>query len=158
MRRIDMVRYTLFEIFGKKVGKGWWPFFKKAPNWRHCRRLVSFFICIGDLAVKDFDDLHCILRGDARPRGGHHVKRVLSGKEVRHVVQDGVAYIVGMALQPQADLVPFSRKLLEGVGVIEVYCQDVRVEECVRGDVRHLPGKAAVPPQCAHPVEALQFP
>lgn len=132
--------------------------FKKAPNWRHCRRLVSFFICIGDLGVKDFDDLHCILRGNARPRGGHHVKRGLAGKEVRHVVQDGVAYIVGMALQPQADLVPFSRKLLEGVGVIEVYCQDVRVEECVRGDVRHLPGKAAVPPQCAHPVEALQFP
>ena len=58
-----MVRYTLFEIFGK----GWWPFFKKAPNWRHCRRLVSFFICIGDLGVKDFDDLHCILRGDDRP-------------------------------------------------------------------------------------------
>ena len=61
-----MVRYTLFEIFGKEVGKGWWPFFKNAPNWRHCRRLVSFFICIGDLGVKDFDDLHCILRGDVR--------------------------------------------------------------------------------------------
>ncbi len=52
-----MVRYTLFEIFGKEVGKGWWPFFKKAPNWRHCRRSVSFFICIGDLGVKDFEAL-----------------------------------------------------------------------------------------------------
>ena len=47
--------------------------FKKALNWRHCRRLVSFFICIGDLGVKDYDDLHCILRGAPWEGGGASV-------------------------------------------------------------------------------------
>ena len=54
-----MVRYTLFEIFGKEVGKGWWPFFKKAPNWRHCRRLVSF-------TDRDFFDDRPLLRAICR--------------------------------------------------------------------------------------------